>query len=264
MAASPEHQAGVEDRGTTELFLAEFSEIERLLNERLSRHGRETAADLIQEYAGLNPYWARDRKDLDHFRQIRNFLTHGQSAEHGFPVVVAEWSYARLVEIREGLRKARVPVSGKHKKDVTSIRPDTSLAKVLHLAYEKMFSQFPVVDGGGRFGGLVTENEITRWLGRQVRMKRTNVDLAGVPVKAVLREKEPDSKQIPIFRFESLESPEAEVMGLFMLHPALEVVLLTSSGEPSSPIEGIVTQWDAARYPSPWPAGLPDRTPPTA
>jgi hypothetical protein len=39
-------------------------------------------------------------------------------------------------------------------------------------------------------------------------------------------------------------------MGLFQRQPALEVVLLTESGGKNTPIEGIVTQWDAARYPN--------------
>jgi hypothetical protein len=42
--------------------------------------------------------------------------------------------------------------------------------------------------------------------------------------------------------------PENEVMGMFQKHPALEVVLLTPDGRQGTQIEGIVTQWDAARY----------------
>jgi CBS domain-containing protein len=243
-----EDQPGAEDRNRTASFLAVFSEIEQLLKGRLSRKGNVKAADLIQEYLGLNPYWAKDHKDLERFRQIRNFLTHEQSDQHGFPVVVTLRSHARLVEIKQGL-EAPVPISRRHRKAVTTVGPDASLAAVLKLAYEKEFSQFPVVDAGGRFRGLVTENEITRWLGRQAVRKGATVDLAGVAVRSVLREKESDRRQVPIFRFEPLEEPEAEVMGLFMKHPMLEVVLLTASGTKTSRIEGIVTQWDAARYP---------------
>lgn len=249
MTESLENQPGAEDRKRTASFLAVFSRIERLLKERLSRNGNRKVADLIQEYAGVNPYWAKDHKDLDHFRQIRNFLTHEQSDTHGFPIVVTMWSHARLVEIKERLA-APVPISRRYKRMVTTVGPDISLAAVVRLAYEKEFSQFPVVDDGGGFRGLVTENAITRWLGRQIDRNSTTVDLAKVAVASVLREKESDRKQIPIFRFESLEEPEAEVMGLFMRHPMLEVVLLTASGAKTSPIEGIVTQWDAARYPA--------------
>jgi CBS domain-containing protein len=247
MSESRQEQAHAEDVKTTAAFLAAFSKIEQLLKERLSREWNVAA--LIKRYAEINPYWAKDYKDLDHFREIRNLLVHEQSDTHGYPVVVARWSHERLLEIKRRL-EAPVLVSSKYKKPVTTVRPDESLATVVKLAYEKAFSQFPVVDEGGRFRGLVTENEITRWLGRQVGRKGTTVDLAAVPVKSVLREKEPPHKGIPIFRFECLDTPETEVMGLFIRYPMLEVVLLTASGTKDSPIEGIVTQWDAARYPS--------------
>jgi len=249
MTESLEHQADVENRKRTDSFLAVFSEIEQLLKKRLSPKRNSNVAHLIKEYLRLNPYWARDYEDLDNFRQIRNLLIHEQSDRYGFPVVVTERSHARLVEIKDEIATIN-PISRKHKKAVTTIRPDTSLAAVLQLAYKKEFSQFPVVEEGGKFRGLVTENEITRWLGHHVGRKGATVNLAEVAITAVLREKVPDRKQIPIFRFQSLEEPESIVMGLFILFPMLEVVLLTETGTSTSPIEGIVTQWDAARYPA--------------
>jgi predicted transcriptional regulator len=131
---------------------------------------------------------------------------------------------------------------------VVSLKPTDSLAHALQIAYEKEFSQFPVIDEG-RFHGLITENEVTRWLGSQAQKKTKMVNLDAIAVKQVLRQKEPSRRHIPIFRFCGLDVPEAEVMGFFQSHPALEVVLLTKSGKKDTAIEGIVTQWDAARYP---------------
>ena len=65
----------------------------------------------------------------------------------------------------------------------------------------------------------------------------------------VLKEKDPYLRGIPIFHFEKPDAPVEEVMGRFSAEPALEVILLTSGGGKDTPIEGIVTQWDAARYP---------------
>jgi hypothetical protein len=95
---------------------------------------------------------------------------------------------------------------------------------------------------------MITENEITLWLGSHVRKRGTQVDLDSVEVRGVLRQKESDRRNIPIFRFMPLDAPEAEVMGLFITYPAQEVVLLTKTGKRDAEIEGIVTQWDAARY----------------
>ena len=74
------------------------------------------------------------------------------------------------------------------------------------------------------------------------------MDLVSAEVRSVLRQKESDRRNIPIFRFMPLDAPEAEVMALFIKHPDQEVVLLTKTGKTDAEIEGIVTQWDAARY----------------
>jgi len=153
---------------------------------------------------------------------------------------------ARLQQICQELQQPR-SIGEMFRRKVVTVQSDDALSVVVRMAYEHEFSQFPVVDDG-RFNRVVTETEITRWLGRQVSSGNTAADLAGVNVRTVLRERESDQRVI--FRFERLDAPEEEVMGLFQRQPALEVVLLTESGGKNKPIEGIVTQWDAARYPN--------------
>jgi predicted transcriptional regulator len=193
----------------------------------------------------VNAYWDRHARELDHLRLIRNFLTHERNSDNGYPVAVTPRCVQRLQEVRKSL-DAAVPISRSHKKPLTTVAPRDNLAHVLRLAFEREFSQFPVVDGGS-FSGMITENEITRWLGRHVKEWGTQVDLVSVEVRSVLRQKESDRRH-PIFRFMPLNAPEDEVMGLFIKYPAQEVVLLTKSGKRDAEIEGIVTQWDAARY----------------
>jgi hypothetical protein len=62
-------------------------------------------ADLIQEYAETNPYWARDHNYLDHFRQIRNLLIHEQSDTHGYPIMVTVRSPREAGGDQRGARK---------------------------------------------------------------------------------------------------------------------------------------------------------------
>jgi predicted transcriptional regulator len=152
----------------------------------------------------------------------------------------------RLQDVRKSL-DAAMQISRSHKKRVTTVTRGDNLAHVVSLAYQREFSQFPVVEDG-RFCGMITENEITRWLGRHVKVHGTNVDLESAEVRNVLEEKESSHPQIPIFRFMPLDASEPEVMGLFIKYPAQEVVLLTKTGKKDAEIEGIVTQWDAARY----------------
>ena len=243
-------QATSDNQALEEAFLDLFSGVEELLKTRLRLELEDTpVSKLIRLYANINPYWVQDSKDLNQFRRIRNVLTHARNEEHGFPIRVTRRSHRRLADIHAGLKDG-VPISTNYRKDVVSVKPKTSLAEVLDLAYKLQFSQFPVIDDTGHFRGVVTENEVTRWLGRHIASKGTTVDLKGVVVSAVLKEKEPDRRKIPILRFVPLDKPEPEVMGLFMRYPMLEVVLLTQRGNKNEAIKGIVTQWDAARYSS--------------
>lgn len=230
-----------------ERFLELIREIETSLRTRLGnrRAQRVGFAEMIEDYRQRNPYWHRDAEDLDVLREIRNYLTHDRSHHRGDPVAVTQASVDRLVQIRDGLIAPR-PIGEQFQREVVTVQPSDTLASVLALSFQHAFSQFPVLDSG-KFHGVITENEIIRWLGQQVSRRHTVIDIAGAAVKTVFDQVAPDRPNI--FRFVRLDAPEQEVMGLFRRHPALEVVMLTESGDGNTPFAGILTQWDAARYP---------------
>lgn len=225
-----------------------FAEIERLLKAKLGRRVNDAVGirALIEEYEKRNAFWREQADTLRNLTDIRNFLTHQRGGDSDYPVIVTSSSLARIRQINDELQRPE-RVDTIHRKAVVSVAPDQSLASVLSLAFVKGFSQFPVTDGG-QFRGFVTENEIIRWIGRHAQTRSSIVDLARVTVKAVLKEKDPHLRGIPIFRFEKLDSGVDDVMSRFSSEPALEAVLLTATGNKTTPVEGIVTQWDAARY----------------
>jgi CBS domain-containing protein len=236
-----------EERRRVEEFRRAFAAIEAALKRRLRlpEHDRGRLKTLIDRYRAVNPYWEEEARALHQYREIRNFLTHPGDSEHGYPVAVSPRTLRRVETILQGLQHPPL-VSESYRKRVTVVASADSLSGVLRLAYENEFSQFPVVDGG-RFQGVITEHEVTRWLGRQAVGGRDGVDLAGVTVGVVLEEREQERRERPIFRFGRLDSPLDEILGLFVRNPVLEVVLLTAGGGGDGSIEGIVTQWDAAR-----------------
>jgi predicted transcriptional regulator len=202
---------------------------------------------LIEEYEGKNRYWIESANKLRNLKSIRNVLTHQRNSIFGYPIAVAPSSINALIELGEHLLNPE-KVSMKFRKTVKMVCTDDSLVHVLILAFENEFSQFPVISHG-QFGGLITENEITRWLGRRAKANSTSLDLAKISVRGVLKEKDTSLKGVPIFQFRSLDASVEEVMSQFLLKPTLEAILLTDSGDKHTAIEGIITQWDAARYP---------------
>lgn len=229
-------------------FLEVFTEIEQLLKSRINpaSDSHESVSKLILKYAKINPYWSANAGKLQGQAKIRNILTHQNSLEHGAPFTVKKACLRSLLEIQESLKR-QILVSEKFKKPVTCVAKYDSLESVVRLAFEKGFSQFPVLDGD-RFKGLITEAEIVRWLGRNARKDIRTIDLLAVQVSSVLPERDPYKKDMPIYHFEKLDAYLPEVMSWFVEQPVLEAVLLTKSGTNRTPIEGIVTQWDSARY----------------
>lgn len=235
----------VEERERIEQFLCLFTAIEAELQRRLPVPANTPFNRLLREYRQQNPYGQDDADDLGHYAQIRNFLTHERTPEFGYPVAVTRRSVERLATILGRLQAPRTIGEG-FRCNVITVTSGQTLVDVLGLAYKYAFSQFPVVDGG-HFKGVITETEMIRWLGHHVTNGRTHIELLGVTVLQVMQEREPDRPVI--FDFRRLDAPEEDVMGLFQRRAALEVVLLTASGGRDTPIEGIVTQWNAARYP---------------
>lgn len=236
-------------RENVETFLHLFTDLEKALKVKLRRsiNDRTGFSALVRIYEEKNPYWQESADLLRNFADIRNLLTHQRGTAFGYPIAVTPPLIKIIHKIKDQLLKPE-PVSDRYSRSVRTVSADDTIAFVLALAFENGFSQFPVVNNG-QFRGLITENEMVRWLGRESKTNTGEVNLAAVSVKMVLKEKDPDMRDIAIFHFEKLNAPVQEVMGLFAAQPALEVVLLTDSGTGNTPIKGIITQWDAARYP---------------
>ena len=240
------------DRTTaTERFLNLFGEVEQALKRRLWRLQGDKSKfhELLRDYLERNPYFRDDADDLDLHADIRNILTHQRSLKDGPPVEVPQRTVDRLEAILHRLNHP-VPTGQKFRRAVSAVHPDECIDHMLRFAFENAFHQFPVVDRTvGRFQGLITDNSLGVFLGRRLKEGEPVINLSLVQVSQVIKEEEPDRKAT-MFRFQKPEHPEDEVMGLFAQYRSLEIVLLTEDGTNKTPIRGIITSWDAARYPS--------------
>jgi CBS domain-containing protein len=238
-------------RAVTERFLDLFSEVEKGLKSRLGRlrGDRSSFQQLLHEHLARNPLWRDDADELHLHAEIRNLLSHQRGIDRGYPVRVHQRTVQRLEAILQRLNHP-TPIGKNFCKQVETVHADDPLDQVLARASQFSISQFPVVDRhDGRFRGLITENSVVRWLGRQSIEGSAAVDMRSIQVSQVIKEEEPDRKQA-IFRFRKPQDPEDEVLGMFVLHPMLEVVLLIDDGSNKTPVKGIATAWDAARYSS--------------
>jgi hypothetical protein len=176
-------------RDNVEQFLHLFADVESALKKRLGRRANDRTGTsiLINSYAAKNPYWEGAANRLRNLAYIRNLLTHQRGTAFGYPIAVSLFSLQALREINEHLLNPE-PVSDRYRKEVITVSDEDSLESVLVMAFEKGFSQFPVLSDQ-RFGGLITENEITRWLGHRAKANSVEVNLAAVTVKMVLKEK---------------------------------------------------------------------------
>jgi len=235
--------------GPNATFLRTFTELEHCLKRRLGFKATDKTmiSTLIDKYQERSSLHTEDCDIMRRLCGIRNLLTHEHSASFGEPFHISETARDWLGKV---LRKVTEPeeVGARFKRKLISVEPEDSLSHILQLAFEKQFSQFPVFEGD-RFRGLITENGITRWLGRHITTHGNwlrNFD--EVFVKQVLPEETSERDRGDIYKFRSVKAPVTEVMALFAKHPILEAVLLKDGGNNRSAFQGIVTQWDAARF----------------
>ena len=161
-----------------------FADVEEALKTRLRLPANRPVGvgAIINDFLAVNPYWIGPAfTACGDLADIRNVLTHQRGTDFGYPVAVTSRAIESLREIKEHLLKPE-PASHRYRTPVLTVSSNHSLAAVLAMAFENGFSQFPVVTDG-RFGGLITENEITRWLGRRVKANAVEVNLATVTVK---------------------------------------------------------------------------------
>jgi hypothetical protein len=141
-------------RDSVEQFLHLFADVESVLKKRLGRRANDRTGTsmLINGYVAKNPYWADSANRLRNLADIRNLLTHQRGTAFGYPIAVSPFSLQGLREINEHLLKPE-PVSDRYRKEVITVSDEDPLESVVAMAFEKGFSQFPVISVQARSPG---------------------------------------------------------------------------------------------------------------
>ncbi len=220
-------------------FLDAFGTIERLLRTTTDEDRRTPFYRLVDHAARVNPVARRYQNDLKEFADLRNAIVHERTDEH----VIAEPNDRAVREIMHILTLMQDPprVIPLFQQEVFYMTVDDPVAVAAYAMVERDFSQVPVYEGE-RFAGLLTTDDIARWLGRCVCDNQPYV--VETPLADVLA-CTADHENVVFFGregtlFEALDAfQEAEKSG-----KRLEAVLITASGSPAEALLGIITVLD--------------------
>lgn len=224
-----------------------YGSIEKELKRRLKlkSNDRTMMSQLVTQYVTLNPRWQNIADELRTHGELRNLLQHSRDSHTGYAAAVSPRSTERLESILESLRHPTA-IGSLHRKIVTTVDYSQSIREMIRTAYENDFSQFPVLKDG-QFRAFITEKTVVRWMGTLVNMGNEAIDIANTTVSDVLRSAR-NPQEVSIHKFCAEAEPAEDVMSWFQQNPELEAVLITTNGGQRSPMIGVVTEWDAARY----------------
>lgn len=234
---APKYPLSREQLDLIERFIAAQNAIEHHLRDYFGTSKHLAYTRMVREYARRNPSW-RDEDTLVKYAQLRNVIVHDKlEAYHYLSVPVLH-----VVEEIEAIRDRFLNperVYPQFKGDVITVQLSTSLSDVLKLISKHHFSQFPIYDAD-QFCGLLTENGITHWLADHTVETMTLVELAEVPVEAVLQNEEARAN----YQFVARHTLVDDVVAKFSDNIFLEAALITHSGKTSQRLLGMITRWD--------------------
>ncbi|MHB0969868.1 MAG: CBS domain-containing protein [Thermoanaerobaculia bacterium] len=223
-------------------FLNAFTRIEKHLRHVSNAKPWIPFTQLVSRASRDFPEVRRFREDLKEFADLRNAIVHDRMHDQ----VIAEpnaWAVERIAMIADLLTKPPAVVPHFAKK-VFTVTPERTLADAVKLMKKHEFSKLPVVSGRN-FGGVLTANAITRWLGANA--EGGPVDLHAATVADVLKFAEDGGSILFV-------TPETTVFEVFeAFHKVesrgktLEAVLITEHGQPSDRILGLITVTDLPR-----------------
>jgi len=220
-----------------EHFEADYNAVDHFLRKALSSDIHVPFMRLVNEYSLKHAGW-RDVDLLKTIARVRNAIVHGKTEPYRYVAVPTPAIVQDLRGCRDRLMNPARAIPT-FRRAVETISLHDNLSRVLKIIRDRDYSQFPVYEAE-RFGGLLTENGITRWLAHHVATELSLVELDDVLVKQVLQNEEKRRN----YNFVAPDVRVDDVSALFASQELLEAVLITASGKEADALLGIATRWD--------------------
>ena len=223
-----------DNRPNSEVFIDLFTEIEQKMKEISGDTYHSNFTELLRRARNLSPTLQRYANDLREYAQLRNAIIHTRRENF----VIAEPHNDVVAEIRHIRNLLYNPprVSKVMKSKPFFATPKTPIMELLEAFASKGFMRCPVIDSG-KIICLITAKTLARW----IITKPSNFQ------NATLEEviKFADASD---FIIASENTDIVSIIGQFKNSLKkgnyLQAVLITSNGQPNSPLVGILTPSD--------------------
>jgi predicted transcriptional regulator len=221
-------------------FLDAFTELEKLLRNRLKGQKGLSFAGMVERAATADPAIRRFETDLKELADLRNAIVHERSDGHPiadpYPTTV-QW-IERLVRLIKA--PPRVDTVAAH--SVETCRPDDTVGFATGRMLAGAFSQLPVLSGRG-IVALLTAETIARWVGASLQGDLGLIE--EVTVEEVLAFTEDPHHH---WEVTARDRTAFEALARFDYYAtrgwSLDALLITANGKPTEAVLGILTTFD--------------------
>lgn len=226
-------------------FLDAFNEIETWLQGTLQEDKTTGFAQLVRQQASRTSGPVRTHKDdLLEFADLRNAIVHSERA--GGEVIADPRSEVveKISHIRDAIIDPPSVIPG-FGGDVTTVREDDSLSRVVRKMQERNYSQVPVEENG-QIRGLLTANTIARWAGANVEQDASGEIL--LTDETTISSVQSHVEREENYKFLDREATLFDAAEAFQVEPddygPIDAALITENGRPDESLLGIITMAD--------------------
>ncbi len=220
-----------------ESFLNAYRDLEEVLG---AKYGQKLGT--VQLYAsGEGEKYA---EELNLFREMRNLLSHHGRIGNSPAVLPSREALNKLLEILDYAKNPPVAASVATPKDALSCADlSQRLSMVLETMEEKGFSHIPVLTESGRLYGVFSVGTLFAYV-----KSNPQKSVEGLKLMDIADLLPPEKHSTEKFAFTGRDASLLELKEIFRLtgptHRRVAAVFVTSNGEASGRLLGMITPWD--------------------
>ncbi len=223
------------DRERAERFIALYNEIDHFLRVLLHEENWVGYKELVERASKFDRIVREYEEDLKQIGDLRNAIVHRSTGE--IIAVPSEGIVSLASAILEKL-KSPPKVIPDFQKDVITVSPDESIAKLMNLMRENDFSKVPVYENG-KFLFLATAEAVVRYVSENI-----TADLRSAKTRNIANYMEHKDN----CRFVSKDTDIFKVAEIFEIYhkngEKLDAVIITEDGSKGRKPIGIITLFD--------------------